>query len=96
MSFNVRLSSDVTKLMATPLRPNLPPRPILKIKNHYYTYAHCLPLGHHIKLKLLIDLQNVNIVGTVIVGLVIIHSFLMNTKLVQHIANNVYLPIASR
>ena len=25
----LRLSSDVTKLMATPLRPNRPPRPIL-------------------------------------------------------------------
>jgi hypothetical protein len=51
-----------------------------------------------IKFVIIDDLQNVNkhYVGTVIVGLVIIHSFFYgDTKLAQHIANNVYLHLAS-
>ena len=43
MSLRVRKSSAVMKLMATPLRPKRPPRPILKHKeqvNEYFELIH--------------------------------------------------------
>ncbi len=36
MSWRFRLSSSVTKLIATPFLPKRPPRPILQIRNFFY------------------------------------------------------------
>lgn len=48
MSCNVRLSLSVTKLMATPLRPKRPPRPILQTQSIHVI----LNTGHFSDIKI--------------------------------------------